>query len=194
MKTFSILFLALAAITLAFTGPVETVGVDTTASVITRKGYKVTGSHTGTIKINAGNLQMQDDQLVGGSFTIDMTTINCTDLEGEYKGKLEGHLKSADFFGVEKYPTATFKITSVVSRGTPGDYKITGNLTIKETTKPVRFNVNIAEEGGKQIATGDVQIDRSDFDIRYGSGSFFDSLGDKTIYDEFDLSVRLVLN
>jgi polyisoprenoid-binding protein YceI len=194
MKTFSILFLALAAITLAFTGPVETVGVDTTASVITWKGYKVTGSHTGTIKINAGNLQMQDDQLVGGSFTIDMTTINCTDLEGEYKGKLEGHLKSADFFGVEKYPTATFKITSVVSRGTPGDYKITGNLTIKETTKPVRFNVNIAEEGGKQIATGDVQIDRSDFDIRYGSGSFFDSLGDKTIYDEFDLSVRLVLN
>lgn len=194
MKQFSILFLALAAMTLAFTGPVETVGVDTNASVINWKGYKVTGSHTGTIKINAGNLQMEDGQLVGGSFTIDMKTINCTDMEGEYKGKLEGHLKSADFFGVEKYPTATFKITNVVSRGTPGAYKITGDLTIKETTKPVRFNVNIAEEDGKQIATGDVQIDRSDFDIRYGSGSFFDSLGDKTIYDEFDLSVRLVLN
>ncbi len=194
MKQFSILFLALAAMTLAFTGPVETVGVDTNASVINWKGYKVTGSHTGTIKINAGNLQMQDDQLVGGSFTIDMKTINCTDMEGEYKGKLEGHLKSADFFGVEKHPTATFKITNVVSRGTPGAYKITGDLTIKETTKPVRFNVNIAEEDGKQIATGDVQIDRADFDIRYGSGSFFDSLGDKTIYDEFDLGIRLVLN
>ena len=194
MKTFSILFVALAAITLAFTGPVEPVNVDTTASVIIWKGYKVTGSHTGTIKINAGNLQMQDDQLVGGSFTIDMTTINCTDLEGEYKGKLEGHLKSADFFGVDKYPTSTFKITSVVSRGTPGAYKISGNLTIKETTKAIRFNANITEENGKQVATGDMQIDRSDFDVRYGSGSFFDSLGDKTIYDEFDLSVRLVLN
>lgn len=194
MKKFSILFLALATLTLAFTGPVETVSVDTNASVINWKGYKVTGSHTGTIKINAGNLQMEDGQLVGGSFTIDMNTINCTDLQGEYKGKLEGHLKSADFFGVEKYPTATFKITNVVSRGTPGAYKITGNLTIKETTKAVRFNVNLAEEDGKQIATGDVQIDRSDFDVRYGSGSFFDSLGDKTIYDEFDLSVRLVLN
>ncbi|WP_367389234.1 YceI family protein [Lewinella sp. LCG006] len=194
MKTFSILFAALATITLAFTGPVETVTVDTDASVITWKGYKVLGSHTGTIKVNTGNLQMEDGQLVGGSFTIDMNTINCTDLQGEYKGKLEGHLKSADFFGVEKYPTATFKITNVVSRGTPGAYKISGNLTIKETTKAIRFNANIGEENGKQIATGDIQIDRSDFDIRYGSGSFFDNLGDNTIYDEFDLSVRLVLN
>lgn len=194
MKTFSILFAALATITLAFTGPVETVSVDTNASVITWKGYKVLGSHTGTIKVNTGNLQMEDGQLVGGSFTIDMNTINCTDLQGEYKGKLEGHLKSADFFGVEKYPTATFKITNVVSRGTPGAYKISGNLTIKETTKAIRFNANIGEENGKQIATGDIQIDRSDFDIRYGSGSFFDNLGDNTIYDEFDLSVRLVLN
>ncbi|WP_020537799.1 YceI family protein [Lewinella cohaerens] len=194
MKNFSILFLALAALTLAFTSPVETVGVDTNTSVITWKGYKVLGSHTGTIKINTGDLQMQDGQLVGGSFTIDMKTINCTDLEGEYKGKLEGHLKSADFFGVDKYPTANFNITSVVSRGTPGAYKITGDLKIKETTKPIRFNVNIGEEGGQQVATGDVQIDRSDFDIRYGSGSFFDNLGDNTIYDEFDLSIRLVLN
>lgn len=194
MKNFSILFLALAVLTLAFTSAVETGGVDTNTSVITWKGYKVLGSHTGTIKINTGDLQMQDGQLVGGSFTIDMKTISCTDLEGEYKGKLEGHLKSADFFGVEEYPTASFNITNVVSRGTPGAYKITGDLKIKETTKSVRFNVNIGEEDGQQIATGDVQIDRSDFDIRYGSGSFFDNLGDKTIYDEFDLSVRLVLN
>ncbi len=194
MKQFSILFLAFAAMTLAFTSPVESTVVDTKASVITWKGYKVLGSHTGTIKINSGDLQMQDGQLVGGSFTIDMKTITCTDLEGEYKGKLEGHLKSADFFGVDKYPTANFNITSVVSRGTPGAYKITGDLKIKETTKPVRFNVNIGEEGGQQIATGEVQIDRSDFDIRYGSGSFFDNLGDNTIYDEFDLSIRLVLN
>lgn len=194
MKQLSILFFALAALTLAFTGPVETVGVSTTDSVISWKGYKVLGSHEGTISLKNGNLQMQDGALTGGSFEIDMTTINCTDLEGEYAGKLEGHLKSADFFGVEKYPTATFNITNVVSRGTAGAYKITGELTIKETTKPVRFNVQITEENGQQIATGEVQIDRSDFDVRYGSGSFFDNLGDNTIYDEFDLGIRLVLN
>ena len=194
MKQFSILFFALAALTLAFTGPVETVAVNTSDSVITWKGYKVLGSHTGTIALKTGNLQMQDGQLVGGSFEIDMNTINCTDLTGEYKGKLEGHLKSADFFGVEKYPYATFNITEVVSRGTAGAYKISGNLTIKETTKPVRFNVQMTEEDGVKVATGEVEIDRSDFDVRYGSGSFFDNLGDNTIYDEFDLNIRLVLN
>jgi len=194
MKQFSILLFALAALTFAFTGPVETVGVDLSNSVVTWKGYKVLGSHTGTINLKTGNLQMQDGALVGGSFDIDMTSINCTDLTGEYKGKLEGHLKSDDFFGVANFPTATFKITDVVSRGTEGAYKITGNLTIKETTKPVRFNVQIAEENGQRVATGAVQIDRSDFDVRYGSGSFFDNLGDNTIYDEFDLDIRLVLN
>ncbi|MEL6832816.1 MAG: YceI family protein [Bacteroidota bacterium] len=194
MKQFSILFFALAALTLAFTGPVETVAVDTSDSVISWKGYKVLGSHEGTLNLTNGDLQMQDGALVGGSFVIDMGSINCTDLDGEAKGNLEGHLKSADFFGVEKHPTATFDITNVVSRGTAGSYKITGDLTIKETTKAVRFNVQISEENGQQVATGEVQIDRSDFDVRYGSGSFFDNLGDKTIYDEFDLGIRLVLN
>ncbi|MEL7247571.1 MAG: YceI family protein [Bacteroidota bacterium] len=194
MKQFSILFFALAALTLAFTGPVETVAVDTSDSVISWKGYKVLGSHEGTLNLKTGDLQMQDGALVGGSFVIDMGSINCTDLDGEAKGNLEGHLKSPDFFGVEKFPTATFNITNVVSRGTAGSYKITGDLTIKETTKPVRFNVQISEENGQQVATGEVQIDRSDFDVRYGSGSFFDNLGDNTIYDEFDLGIRLVLN
>lgn len=193
MKAFSILFLALATLTLAFTGAVETVNVDTEASVINWKGYKVLGSHTGTIQISEGKLQMQDDQLVGGTFTINMSTINCTDLTGGSKDKLEGHLKSPDFFGVEKYPTAKFKITEVVSRGTPGSYKITGDLTIKETTKSIRFNTQFSEEDGQTVATSELEIDRSDFDVRYGSGSFFDSLGDNTIYDEFDLDIRLVL-
>ncbi len=194
MKQFSILFFALAALTLAFTGPVETVEVDTSDSVISWKGYKVLGSHEGTLSLKSGDLQMQDGALVGGSFVIDMGSINCTDLDGEAKGNLEGHLKSPDFFGVGDFPTATFNITNVVSRGTAGAYKITGDLTIKKTTKPVRFNVQISEEEGQQVAVGEVQIDRSDFDVRYGSGSFFDNLGDNTIYDEFDLGIRLVLN
>ena len=121
-----------------------------------------------------------------------MTTINCEDLQGEWADKLVSHLKSDDFFGVATYPTAKFVITSVVSRGKPGEYKIVGDLTIKETTKEIKFNALLNEVDGKNVATADITIDRSEFDVRYGSGSFFDNLGDKTIYDEFELSINLV--
>ncbi len=178
----------------AFTaGIIETAKVDTAASEITWKGYKVTGEHAGTIKIKEGKLDYEAGILQGGSFTIDMNSITCTDLEGEYKGQLEGHLKSPDFFGVEKYPTAKLNITDVAANGV-NRYKVTADLTIKETTKPVKFIVNTTEENGKIVAVSDIQIDRTEYDVRYGSGSFFDSLGDKTIYDEFDLSVKLVAN
>lgn len=168
------------------------VAIDTEASQITWKGYKVTGSHEGTITVKDGNLDFTDGQLTGGSFAIDMTTIKTTDLTGGTAAKLEGHLKSPDFFGVEKFPTATFKITKVVSRGTPGDYRVTGDLTIKETTKEIKFNTKVVEEMGLYTATADLTIDRTDFDVRYGSGSFIDNLGDKTIYDEFELGITLV--
>ncbi len=194
MKAFTLFSLLFVGLALAFTGPVEAVSVDTDQSVITWKGYKVLGSHTGTIAVDAGELQMQDGNLVGGSFTIDMTSIACTDLEGDYAGRLEGHLKSDDFFGVENFPTAKFEITNVISRGTEGSYKIIGNLTIKESTQEIRFNTEITEEDGQKVAIAEVTIDRSDYDVRYGSGSFFDNLGDNTIYDEFDLNIRLVLN
>ncbi len=142
--------------------------------------------------MKSGDLEFNGDQLTGGSFAIDMTSITVTDLTGEYKGKLEGHLKSKDFFGVEKHPTATFEITRVIPKGTPGDYKVIGNMTIKNITKEIKFFANVKNVNGQKVATADLTIDRSDFDVRYGSGSFFDNLGDKTIYDEFDLSVELV--
>ncbi len=188
-------FVALVAVaSLSFTGAalVDSYKVDTNESVINWKGYKVTGQHYGTVKIKEGSLEYTDGMLSGGSFAIDMATITVGDLEGEYKGKLENHLKSDDFFGVKNFPTAQFVITEVISRGKPGDYRISGNLTIKETTKPIKFNASVTEEGGKQVATADITIDRADYDVRYGSGSFFDNLGDKTIYDEFDLQVKLV--
>ncbi len=167
--------------------------VNTTDSNVQWKGYKVTGEHAGTVNIQSGELSFDDDgNLNGGSFVMDMASIKVTDLQGEWAGKLEGHLKSADFFGVEKFPTAKFEITNVAAKGTPGDYKITGNLTIKESTKEIRFYAHIDKEGGNLTATGEIKIDRTDFDVRYGSGSFFDGLGDKTIYDEFDLNVKLV--
>ena len=197
ISRFFLSFLAVSAfIGLSFTSPPaageETFMVDTENSVITWKGYKVTGQHHGTVKVKDGKLEYKDGMLAGGHFSIDMTSITVGDLEGEYKGKLEGHLKSADFFGVESYPTAKFVIREVISRGKPGDYRIEGDLTIKEMTKPIKFNAQITEEGGKHVATADITVDRADYDVRYGSGSFFDNLGDKTIYDEFDLQVKLV--
>lgn len=190
---FSGLMAMLALIGLAFTTANISVNVDTAESYIVWKGYKVTGSHYGKVMIKNGELTFDEaGALTGGGFDIDMTTITCEDLEGEWNQKLVGHLKSDDFFGVEKFPTAKFIITEVVSRGKPGEYKIVGNLTIKETTKPIKFNTVITEEGGKRVATADITIDRSEYNVRYGSGSFFDNLGDKTIYDEFELSVNLV--
>ena len=174
-------------------GENTSVSIDTANSSIQWKAYKVTGEHHGVVNIKNGNLAFDDNGMFsGGSFDIDMNTITVLDMTGNMKGKLEGHLKSADFFDVEMHPTAKFVITKVVSRGKPGEYKIVGNLTIKETTKEIKFDANLTEEAGKVTATADVRIDRSDFDVRYGSGSFFDGLGDKTIYDEFDLSIKLV--
>lgn len=167
--------------------------VDTKASTISWTGYKVTGKHYGKVAIRSGELQMDHGTIVGGNFVIDMTSISCEDLTGDTNGKLVGHLKSDDFFGVEKHPTATLKITRAVPQG-DGLYKMVADLTIKNTTKPVRFIAKVNKEGTKEIATADIKVDRSEYDVRYGSGSFFDDLGDKTIYDEFDLSVRLVMN
>lgn len=176
----------------SFTGPVLTLDVDTAASEVSWKGYKVTGNHTGTINIQEGTILLEEGKLIGGQFTIDVTSIACTDLKEGGAAKLVGHLKSPDFFGVEAHPTAKFVITRIAPRGPEGEYKVTGDLTIKGTTKEIRFNTKLTEEMGKTVAVADLQIDRTDFDLRYGSGSFFDGLGDKTIYDEFDLSIKLV--
>ena len=155
-------------------------------------GKKVTGQHNGTVAIKGGSLAIKDGMLKGGEFTIDMTTITSTDLEGEYQQKLNGHLKSADFFGVENYPEAKFVITDVKENGKNGRFSVTGDITIKETTKEINFDAQLVNSGEGIVAVADIVIDRSEFDVRYGSGSFFDNLGDKTIYDDFTLSVNLV--
>lgn len=187
-----LLLLPLLAILAMSAANLNTYNVDVASSNIVWNGYKVTGQHSGTVKIKNGNLLFNNNQLSGGSFDIDMNSIACTDLEGEYAGKLVGHLKSDDFFGVAKYPTAKFVISRAIPQDTKGNYKIIGNLTIKQTTKEIKFPANLTENNGKVTATGKITIDRSEYDVRFGSGSFFDNLGDKTIYDEFDLNVTLV--
>jgi len=160
--------------------------IKTDKSEVVWKGYKVTGSHEGTIAIQSGSLTFEDKKLTGGEIVINMTTINTTDLEGEYKGKLDGHLKSDDFFGVANYPTATLVFEDVTASG-KNAYTVSGELTIKGKTNPVTFTISIY--GSK--ATASLKVDRTEYDVRYGSASFFDGLKDKAIYDEFDLIADL---
>lgn len=191
MKKLNYILSLIAIVAITFSANAQTYTIDGSASTVKWIGKKVTGSHNGDIKIKSGSLDFAKNQLTGGTIEIDMTTINTLDLQGEYKGKLEGHLKSDDFFGVNKFPTAKIVITKVVLQG-PGKYKITGDLTIKDTTQEVKFIANLDQSESSVSGSADLTIDRSEYDIKYGSGSFFDNLGDKTIYDDFELSVSLV--
>jgi len=172
-------------------GVQATYSVDIDKSSVDWVGKKVTGQHNGAVNLKSGSFDFDGGQLTGGTFTIDMASLVCEDLSGEYKGKLEGHLKSDDFFGVATYPTSTFVITKAVPQG-PGKYKVVGNITIKGKTEEIQFPAMLEEKDGMLTGKADITIDRSKFDVRYGSGSFFDNLGDKTIYDDFELSVILV--
>ena len=160
--------------------------IDLKQSKVSWKGHKVTGAHEGTISLSSGILKFSDDKLVGGEFTIDMTSIDNTDLEGDYRLKLEGHLKSDDFFGVANHPKAQLIFKSV-KPSNENNYSVTADLTIKGKTNPITFDISINQ--GKANAA--LKVDRTKYDIKYGSASFFDNLKDKAIYDEFDLVVDL---
>jgi len=157
---------------------------------------KVTGEHFGHIQLQSGALNIDNNKLAGGEFVIDMGSIANTDIKDEeYKTKLITHLKSDDFFGVEKFPTATFIITSAKSianaaAGQP-NYTVTGNLTIKGNTNPITFPATVIVKNGVATAKADVTINRAKYDVRYGSESFFGSLGDKAIYDDFVVSLNV---
>jgi polyisoprenoid-binding protein YceI len=193
MKTIYSLLTILAMTTMAFTSPEAgtEVAVNPTESKVVWEGKKVGGAHTGTIAIKSGNFTFEGDQLTGGTFTIDMTTLGSTDLTGETKDKLDGHLKSDDFFGVANFPTSTLKITNVIAQG-PGKYNITGDITIKGITKTIKFLTDVTVEGNSVTSSANLTIDRSEFNVKFGSGSFFDNLGDKVIYDNFTLALTVV--
>lgn len=170
----------------------DTYKVDVTKSMVKWVGKKVTGQHNGTIKVASGEVMLNKGKLSGGSFEIDMSTIICEDLtDEEMNTKLVGHLKSDDFFGVEKYPLSKFTITKAKAKGDE-KYQISGEMTIKGATHKVEFpaQVIISDEMVKAEAT--IVLDRTKWGIKYGSGSFFDNLGDKMIYDDFEVSLTLV--
>lgn len=162
--------------------------INPTTSNIVWKGHKLVKSHHGNIKFQSGHLEFKDNVLVGGEMIIDMHSLENVDLKGSgMRENLEGHLKSEDFFGVDKYPTAKIKFKRVVTLGEAGKYRVTADVTIKNKTKEIKFDAT-ANNG---VANAALKLDRSDFDVRYGSGSFFDNLGDKTIHDDFDLDVTV---
>jgi polyisoprenoid-binding protein YceI len=162
------------------------------ASIIWTGGKITGGSHTGTLTLKDNALEFYGRDLAGGSFTIDMESMTTTDLSGGSADKLIGHLKSDDFFGVATYPTSTFTITKVEDGMEPGIYEVTGDMTIKSTTLPIRFKVQMDWEGNMAIANANITVNRADFDVRFGSGRFFDNLGNKAIKDEFELDVKIV--
>lgn len=160
--------------------------INSEKSAIDWTGKKVLGTHMGTINFSNGYLEMDGDKLVGGMFTVDMSTITVTDLKpGDGKEKLEGHLSSDDFFGVATHPTATLVIKSATK--TPDGHVAKGDLTIKGHTEPVTFDMDM----GADFASTSLKVDRTKYGVRYGSGSFFDNLGDNTISDDFELNITL---
>lgn len=160
------------------------------------EGKKVTGQHNGNVQFKEGTLQVTGNQIVGGMFTVDMNTLKVEDIkDAGMNGKLMGHLRSDDFFSIEKNPTSTFKITKVTpmkADAAGNNATITGDLTIKGITKPVSFPAKTGVKGDLASASGTATIDRTKFDIKYGSKSFFEGIGDKAIMDDFTLSFNVI--
>ena len=161
--------------------------LDTAQSQITWTGREVSTSyHYGTLDFVSGNFEISNGAIVNGEFIVDMTSINNQDMEGDSKARLEGHLKSDDFFSVESYPTAAISINSseLIS---DGKWNVSADLSIKGFTHPVNFEMISSEDGW----SANLVFDRSKYDVRFRSGSFFENLGDKLIYDDIELSINL---
>lgn len=164
--------------------------LDQKSAVVNWKGRKFTGEHVGTLKVKSGNLVFDKEALVQGKIVVDMNSINCTDIkDSEYNTKLIRHLKSEDFFSTQKHPYATIDIkTALPAKG--GGYEVHGNLTIKGITHPVTFNADIKHEKKHIKVASNLTFDRTKWDIRFKSKKFFNSLGDKFIYDDVKLNIN----
>jgi len=170
--------------------------INTRTSKVYWTATKVGGSHSGTIAIAKGSINAKDNKVHSASITMDMKTIANTDLEDPgYKAKLEGHLKSEDFFSVKKFPEASFEVTEFVAikgaKAGADNYTITGKLTIKGITHSVSFPATVDINGNNLSTKGTLTFDRTKWDVKYKSGSFFEGLGDNLIYDDVKLKFEL---
>ncbi|MBF0695429.1 MAG: YceI family protein [Flavobacterium sp.] len=187
MKNLKIFALSLFTLTAVTVSAQTKKAVDASKSKITWVGKKLTGQHDGTVALKDGALVFKGKKLAGGAFTIDMNSIAVTDLKaGGGKEKLEGHLKNDDFFATDKFPTAKLDFKTIATKSA-NNYTVTADLTIKGITKPVTFDMVV----NGNTAVANLKIDRTKYDIKYGSGSFFDNLGNNAINDEFDVVANI---
>lgn len=161
------------------------------SSTVNWTGKKVLGLHTGTINIQSGFLDFEQEELVGGEIVIDMTSIIITDIADKaiYKEFFD-HLNNDDFFSINKFKTATLKVRQ--GELLNDKYRISGDLTIKDITHPIEFTATIEIFTDFLHALGEIKVDRTLYNIKYGSGKFLANLGDKLIFDEFVLQFKLV--
>ncbi len=170
----------------------STYKVDPQKSTLIWTGKKVTGEHKGTIPLSSGTFSIEDKKIKSGTFELNVAALTVTDIaDKDGNAKLVGHLKNDDFFSTAKFPTAKYVITSVESKG--GDnYFVNGNLTIKGITNPISFPAVIKTDAKTLTASGVITVNRTKYDIKFKSASFFENLGDKAISDDFTLDVNLV--
>lgn len=192
LKLTSFALLLTVIVSSAFIAPVlkpVTYKVDLEKSSITWLGKKLTGSHNGSIDLQSGSLLFDGKKLSGGNFVINMTTIK----DADKSARLEGHLKADDFFGTDKFSTSTFVIKKVAAAAA-NQVNVTGDLTIKGVTNSITFPATIAwnADGSVSATAEKVIVDRTKFGIKYRSKGMFPDVGDKMIYDDFELSVKLV--
>jgi len=168
-----------------------TVNVD--SSTIKWTGKEITtDSHYGTLGLKQGAVEVSTAGIVSGNVVVDMNSIQCLDMTGRGKTKLEGHLRSDDFFGVQSFPEAALSFTSL-SAGTSGEIHFTGDLTIKNITHPITFSGLIHQSGNNYSATINFSFDRTLYDVKYRSGKYFKDLGDKLILDDIDISAKIAV-
>lgn len=169
----------------------KTYTINTAESKIVWVGKKVTGEHTGNVTFKGGEFTEAKGNLISGNAAVDMNTITTTDLDGEWAEKLVGHLKSDDFFSVASHPESTFEMSDFLKANKKGLYTIKGSLIIKGISHPISFPVEVKMNDEKLVMKGSVTFDRTNYDIKYGSGKFFEGLGDKMIDDEvkFDFAI-----
>ena len=199
MNTFMTLFASMALTLTAFASNdkdgTTRYKVDASASSLTWHATKVTGEHMGTVNLANGYFTVTDGNLTSANVIVDMQTIACTDLEGEWGTKLVGHLNSDDFFNVSEHKTSSFTLrnmTPLKEGSGEATHSVTGEFTIRGITKSVTFDAKVTNTGDVFAVEGSAVLNRAEFDVKYGSGSFFENLGDNLIHDNFTVGFNLV--
>ncbi len=171
--------------------------IDADASQVAWEGTKVGGAHDGTIGVYHGELYVFEGELLMGEVIINMNQLEVLDIENpESNARLRGHLESDDFFSVDTYPTAIFEITQIeaLDAGAEMSHRVYGNMTIKGITHGIAIDADIVVEETYISAYADFDLDRTRWDVRFGSGRFFENLGDNLIHDDFNLKLNIIAN